>query len=77
MGLSNYLGDCQNYGPFLGPYYNTGPSTGPKLGDPKRDHNFDNPPFISRELPRRPLNFSPFKDFGRRQARVQGLGLGV
>ena len=32
-----YLGDCQNYGPFLGPYYNTGPN----LGDPKRDHNFD------------------------------------
>ena len=25
---------------FLGPYYNTGPN----LGDPKRDHNFDNPP---------------------------------
>ena len=40
-----YLGDCQNYGPFLGPYYNTGPNTGPNLGDPKRDHNFDNPPF--------------------------------
>ena len=39
-----YLGDCQNYGPFLGPYYNTGPNTGPNLGDPKRDHNFDNLP---------------------------------
>ena len=39
-----YAGDCQNYGPFLGPYYNTGPETGPNLGDPKRDHNFDNPP---------------------------------
>ena len=38
------VGDCQNYGPFLGPYYNTGPNTGPNLGDPKRDHNFDNPP---------------------------------
>ena len=36
--------DCQHYGPFLGPYYNTGPNTGPILGDPKRDHNFDNPP---------------------------------
>ena len=35
------------YGPFLGPYYNMGPNTGPNLGDPKRDHNFDNPPFIS------------------------------
>ena len=36
----NHLGDCQNYGPFLGPYDNTGPN----LGDSKRDHNFDNPP---------------------------------
>ena len=34
-------GDCQNYGPFLGSYYNKGPN----LGDPKRDHNFDNPRF--------------------------------
>ena len=46
---------CQNYGPFLGPYYNTGPNTGPNLGDPKRDHNFDNPPhdfvgFMVRDL---------------------------
>ena len=38
------MGGCQNYGPFLGPYYNTGPNTGPNLRDPKRDHNFDNPP---------------------------------
>ena len=38
------MGDCKNYGPFLGPYYNTGPNTGPNLRDPKRDHNFDNPP---------------------------------
>ena len=38
------MGDCQNCGPFLGPYYNTGPNTGPNIGDPKRDHNFDNPP---------------------------------
>ena len=35
------MGDCQNYGPFLGPYYNTGPN----LGDPKRGHNFANPPY--------------------------------
>ena len=35
------MGDCQNYGPFLGPYY----ITGPNLGDPKRDHNFDNSPY--------------------------------
>ena len=41
-----HVGDCQNYGPFLGPYYNTGPNTGPNLGDPKRDHNFDNPPCV-------------------------------
>ena len=45
--LRLYMGDCQNYGPFLGPYYNTGPNTGPNLGDPKRDHNFDNPPYHS------------------------------
>ena len=35
-----YVGDCQNYRPFLGLHYNTGPN----LGDPKRDHNFDNSP---------------------------------
>ena len=40
------MGDCQNYGPFLGPYYNTGPNAGPYLGDPKKDHNFDNPPHV-------------------------------
>ena len=39
-GYEMQMGDCQNDGPFLGPYYNTGPN----LGDPKRDHNFDNPP---------------------------------
>ena len=41
------MGDCQNYGSCLGPYYNTGPNTGPNLRDPKRDHNFDNPPYFS------------------------------
>ena len=40
------MGNCQNYGPFLGPYYNTGPN----LGDPKRDHNFDNPPYPKLRL---------------------------
>ena len=40
-----YMGNCQDYGPFLGPYYNTGPNTGPNLGDPKRDHNFDSSPY--------------------------------
>ena len=39
------MGDCQKYGPFLCPCYYTGPNTGPNLGDPKRDHNFDNPPY--------------------------------
>ena len=39
------MGGCQNYGPFLGPYYNTGPDTGSNLEDPKRDHNLDNPPY--------------------------------
>ena len=38
---TSHMGGCQNYGPFLGPYYNTGPN----LGDPKRDHNFDNLPY--------------------------------
>ena len=40
QGLGSHMGDCQDYGPFLGPYYNTGPN----LGDPRRDHYFDNPP---------------------------------
>ena len=38
-----HMGDCQNYGSFLDPYYNTGLN----LGDPKRDHNFDNPLYTS------------------------------
>ena len=32
----HHMRNFQNYGPFLGPYYNTGPSTGPNLGDPKK-----------------------------------------
>ena len=55
------MGNCQNYGPLLGPYYNTGPNTGPNLGDPKRDHNFDNPPHTvrkSRDDIRIPWRFS-------------------
>ena len=37
--------------PFWVPNKNTGPNTGPNLGDPKRDHNFDNPPHVfSRAL---------------------------
>ena len=38
------MADCQNYGPLVGPYNNTGPNTGPNLGDPKRDPDFDNLP---------------------------------
>ena len=45
-GQPIFMGDCQNSGPFLRPSYSTGPNTGPNLGDPKRDHNFDNPPYI-------------------------------
>ena len=33
------MGGGQNYGPFLGPYYNTALNY---LGYPKRDHDFDN-----------------------------------
>ena len=44
LNSKNQMGDCQNYGPSLGPHYKTGPNTGPNLGEPKRDHNFDNPP---------------------------------
>ena len=44
-GPCRYMGGYQKYGPFLGPCYNTGTNTGPNLGDPKRDHNFDNPPY--------------------------------
>ena len=40
------MGNRQNYGPFLGPSYNTGPNTGPNLGDPKRDHNFYSSPYV-------------------------------
>ena len=34
------MGDCHNYGPLIGSLkYNR---------DPKRDHDFDNPPYESR-----------------------------
>ena len=32
--------------PFWVPIIIRGPNTGPNLGDPKRDHNFDNPPNV-------------------------------
>ena len=31
--------------------YNTVPNTGPTLGDPKRDHNFDNHPYVEQRRP--------------------------
>ena len=46
------MGHCQNYGPLLGPYYNTGPNTGPNLRDPKRDHDFDSSPYSPSKEPR-------------------------
>ena len=60
-------GDCQNYGPFLGPYYSTGPNTGPNLGDPKRDHNFDHPPKTlgPEHLEQSSLHDSPFRRTAR------------
>ena len=45
--LPSTHGDCQTDGPFLGPYYDTGPN----LGDPKKDHNFDNPPHDWARVP--------------------------
>ena len=31
--MAGYMGGCQNYGPFLGPHYNTAPNTqGTKKG---------------------------------------------
>ena len=63
------LGDCQNYGPFWGPYYNTGPN----LGDPKRDHNFDdNPLFGLPEI----LSKAPGANFVRQKrgrASIRGV----
>ena len=41
-----YVGSCQNYGPFLAPYYNMAPN----MGYPKRGHNFDNHAYLSLSL---------------------------
>ena len=40
-----HMGGCQNYGPFLDPYYNTAHYGTQYLGCPKRDHNFDDDPY--------------------------------
>ena len=34
--IGEHVGDCQNYGPFEGPYYNTGPNTRPNFRGPKK-----------------------------------------
>ena len=36
-------GGCRNYGPFLDSFCNTAPNIS---GTPKRDHNFDNHPYV-------------------------------
>ena len=36
------MGGCQNYGPFLGPWYNTAPTI---HGTQKGAKNFDNYPY--------------------------------
>ena len=37
---------------MVGPCYTTGSNTGPNLGDPKRGHNFDNPPYLETVVTR-------------------------
>ena len=69
LHLCEHMGDCQNYGPFLGPYYNTGPNTGPNLGDPKRDHNFDNPPYTTTTIR---MTMLLFRDSSRQENLVHG-----
>ena len=44
MGYIGYMGGCQSYGSFFDPYYTTAPNI---LKYPKRDHKFDNHPYIS------------------------------
>ena len=41
--LHIYVGGCQNYGPFLDPYYTTAHNI---QGTQKGDHNFDNHPCV-------------------------------
>ena len=42
--ILGYMGGCQSYGPFLGTLNIRGRII---IGDPKRDHNFDNHPYLS------------------------------
>ena len=60
-----HMGGCQNYAPFLGPYYNTGTYY---LGYPKRDPDFDNHPHRQSQKGNRRTLF---------KSRVDGLGFRV
>ena len=42
IDTDSYYGGCQNHGPFLGPII----IRHLVLRDPKRDHNFDNHPYV-------------------------------
>ena len=42
--IMGYMSGCQSYGPFLGALNIRGRSI---TGDPKRDQNFDNHPYLS------------------------------
>ena len=56
----NRLGGCQNYGPFLDPYYNTAPNI---EDTPKKDHGFDN------------HQFEPGATMTALRLRIYGLGI--
>ena len=44
-GILHIMGGCQNYGPFLGALHIRCRTI---MGNPKRDHNFDNHPYGGR-----------------------------
>ena len=54
--VGSHVGGCQNYGPFLDPFYNTAPKYS---GYPTRDHNFDNHPRRLRPPPSPKTEGSP------------------
>ena len=57
------MGGCQNYGPFLGPYYSTAPIN---LGYPNTDPSFDN----------YPKGFSTTTSTSRAETKIDGLAIG-
>ena len=63
------MGGCQNYGPFLGPLYNTAPTV--YLGYPKGDPNFDNYPHGSSSGAH-PVHASPSQARTCRAAKLDG-----